>query len=1037
MVNKFSADYSSSINSTPARPASRSHLFSSNAPHLASTTPIAPPPSQIFGSSTFGSGVSKLQLSKPSKLSPPLGPSRNNPALPPTKNAIPGKIASRPYHTSFNTSLASEYTIHSEDDYADQDMEEDDDQDDTNLRLPQGVRSVNRQSAASLLKFSQRDSRMSTPRKSLRSSRLSALPNKGNDSVVPNLARELAARAQSAHLTEPDEVILRTEQILRQLDEQTQYLRDNARILRAITDHVYLLLPEWQRFVEIDRPSLDSSDIGPQPSATPFAKANYLASLLLALHHPPPSSDGMVLPTPQILLDWLDTYHVSYEPLYGTVASTHPNCTSHDLFWDAVQSLMLRGKFDLVMHLFAEADFRYAASAVDDGMDEPGYKGAQLQSVQSVIYRARLLLNSCPVVQSGDWNVTGPEWDLFRTQVESELDNLTDLAASQNDEDSTSFEAENFGLRKPGMSLLGKLGQSTPSALPWTIFQNLKILYSILLGSAEEIAAQSQDWLEAATSLTIWWDGSVDAAVAQWSFDVSRANNLAEDVGDLNPYVGRLRDSFLSVTDPNDNNSFQINAMSPVEVGLGAILQGSPQSALIVLRALSQCVASSIAEIGTKADWIEADTSARPAGLNEEDLMVLSYGAPKQGVGKDDILLGYADRVFEKPILRLADGSAVEGWEVAISIVTRLDDREVMHTAVTRFLERLEVVSQDRAEKLTNLCSDLGLQDEARNVSDRFGDYLVNNTAEYGTALLCYARSHASHKIRHLIDLLVSYSLVQSRAYPPEDEMDEGLQSLVQNPKTALSDIAEVDPEAAEMLQFYLVGYACLRRFYALRDEDSLPNGQGSLSNLHPFARKQAASKALVAAINSAADSIYGGLYDPDRQSAIQVDGLLTLLGEATALLASNSASDKNVLTSQQIYALLAAIEDLSTVSPRVYEATEECLQAALRNYHGSQPPSPHALLKKSMSSGTNSNFSFSMIGSEMLAKSDLTSTGAGGKSAASSGVLVPEPRSDIVRGWDWRARFKDKDVVGRDVVKVLRLGLAGELSMVELTAEA
>lgn len=1038
-MNKFSADYSSSINSTPAKPPARQHLFSSNGPQLASTTPIAPPPSQIFGSSAFGSGVSKLQLSKPSKSAPSHQSSNYNSVLDRTKTGAQARTASRPYHTSFNTSIASEYTTGSQHGYADEYMEEDDDQYDTNLRLPRNARSVNRQSAASLLKFSQRDSTISTPRKTPRGSRLSALPNKGNDSVVPNLARELAARAHPAPLTEPDEVILRTEQILRQVDEQTQYVRDNTKVLQEITKHVYLLITEWQRFIEIDRPSLDSSDIGPQPSATPFAKANYLASLLLALHHPPSSSNDTLFATPQILLDWLDTYHVSYEPLYRTVISTRPNCTVHELFWDAIQSLMLRGKFDMVMHLLAEADFRYAVSAVDDGMAEPGYKGAQLQSVQSVIYNARVVLNACPAVQSGDWNVAGPEWDLFRTQVETELEHLTDLAASHTDEDTSSFEAENFGLRKPGTSLLGKLGQSTASAIPWTIFQNLKILYSILLGSAEEIAAQSQDWLEAATSLTIWWDGSVDAAVAQWSFDVSRANNMAEDSEELNPYLGRLRNSFLSVTDPGDNNSFQINAMSPVEVGLGAILQGSPQSALLVLRALSQCVAASIAEIGTRGGWIEADGAVRPSGLNEDDLMVLSYGAPKQGVSKDDILLGYAEGLFEKPVLRLGDGSTVEGWEVAISIATRLDAREAMHTAVTAFLERLEVVSQDRAEKLTNLCSDLGLQDEAREVSDRFGDHLVNNTTEYGTALLCYARSHASHKIRQLVDLLVSYSLVQSRAYPPEDEMDDGLQSLVQSPRTALSDIADVDPEAAEMLQFYLVGYACLRRFYTLRDEDSLPNGQGSSSNLRPLARKRAAARALVAAINSAADSIYGGLYDPERQSAIQVDGLLTLLGEATALLASNnvgSGKQVQVFTSQQIYAVLAAVEDLSTVSSRVYEATEECLQASLRNYHGSQPPSPHAMLKKSMSSGTNSNFSFSMMGSEMLARSDLSSGGAGSRSAAeSSGVLIPgHHQSDIVgRGWDWRARFNDKSVVGRDVVKVLRMGLAEELSLVEL----
>ncbi|OAP64093.1 hypothetical protein AYL99_00065 [Fonsecaea erecta] len=1043
-MNKFSADYSSSLNSTPGRtPAPRgSNFLSSNPPQLASTTPVAPPPSQIFGSSTFGTGVSKLQLSRPTQSPPSRSPPNfNNPPRP--KNGPP-QISSRARRVNYDE---DEEEDDGEED-ADQVMDEDEyEEEPSQFQRSRGFRSIDHRQPASLMKFSTmstRDSRITAPRKSFRNStRLSALPHKGNETVVLNLARDMGARAQPASITEPDEVILETEQILRELDEQSQYLKDSANMLQTITEYAYSLIKEWQRFVETDRPSLDSNDIGPQPAAPAFAKANYLASLLLVLRHAPPSTDNTVIPTPQVLLDWLNNYHVSYDQMYRAVASARPNCTSHELFWDAVQSLTLRGKLQQVMQLFADADFKYAASAVDDGADGVGYKGAQLQTVQSVIYRARILLNSCPAIQSGDWNVAGPDWDVFRTAVEAALDNLTDEVTGQ-DEDESTFEAENFGLRKPEMNLLGRVGQKPASALPWTIYQNLKILYSILLGSAEEIAAQSQDWLEAATSLTIWWDGIADtAAVAQWSFDVSRANNLAKQDEDFNPYLGRLRDAFLSVTDPDDKNSFQINAMSPVEVGLGCILQGSTQGALAVLRTLSQCIASSVAEIGAKAGWLEDETQARPTGLNEEDLMVLSYGAPKQGVSKDDLLLSYAQQIFDKATLQLPDGSSVEGWEVSISIVTRLDDREAMHTAVSNFVEQLQVTTQDRTEKLTNLCSDLGLQDEARKVSDRFGDYLVNNTEEYGTALLCYARSHASHKIRQLIDVLVSYSLVQSRAYPPENDMDDGLRSLVGNPKTALIDIAEVDPEAAEMLQFSLVGYACLRRFYTLRDEESR---NGSTTNPRPLARRRAAARALVAAVNSAADSIYGGLYDPERQSAIQVDGLLTLLGEATALLASTHAAStgnvelkRRIFTTEQIYALLAAIEDLSTVSQRVYAATEECLAASLREYHGSRPPSPRAVLKKSMSSGSGSGFSYSLMGSEMLSRSMTTDM----TSASGSGVLVggakgpkakgkdkEDPRG---RGWDWRDAFTGEDVRGQDIVKVLRTGLAEELSFAEL----
>lgn len=78
----------------------------------------------------------------------------------------------------------------------------------------------------------------------------------------------------------------------------------------------------------------------------------------------------------------------------------------------------------------------------------------------------------------------------------------------------------------------------------------------------------------------------------------------------------------------------------------------------------------------------------------------------------------------------------------------------------------------------------------------------------------------------------------------------------------------------------YLTGYASLRKFYDLRDEE-VNLKQGEKPSLRPFARKKAATTALLAVINSAADNIHGGLYDPESEAIVQVDGLLTLLGEA------------------------------------------------------------------------------------------------------------------------------------------------------------
>lgn len=151
---------------------------------------------------------------------------------------------------------------------------------------------------------------------------------------------------------------------------------------------------------------------------------------------------------------------------------------------------------------------------------------------------------------------------------------------------------------------------------------------------------------------------------------------------------------------------------------------------------------------------------------------------------------------------------------------------------------------------------------------------------DYGLALLCYARAHNRRKVKSIVDLLISYSLVQSRAYPESADLDEQLEALIREPKHCLSAVAVTDEEAASILQYYFSGYATLRRFYETRDE-AVGLQEGQRPRFKPLARRRAAAQALVAVIGSAADSIYGGLYDPDRDAVIQVDGLLTLLGEA------------------------------------------------------------------------------------------------------------------------------------------------------------
>jgi hypothetical protein len=1095
-MSRFTADYSSSLPSTPdaQTPVKDQPLFANMSNQLSTTpagpppssaasfTPADPPPASTFGSSQFGSGVSKLRFTQSPNQRAQVFRNSNHPLsssfLPPrTKNGTPAKLRDPNRLMAPNDGLFSQrqafqqrqgpHEISEEEE--DYDVEDEDNQregmdisKEAGTPAFRGFTSFNADPAVAPMRsniFPQSTQSARKPRfhVSMRNPnhapKRSQLPRKGKDSVIPSIARDLASRSEAASLHEPDRMILETEDLVLALGAGLETSTTTEAADALISARTSDLLRLWRLHSERTSTHRDTNSIGPGDSASTLEKAYFLSSLLLPLHHPPSQqtqstsnfrfstsrsmalapSSSKPIPIPQFLIDWLDKHHGTYKELLRSVRSASPNCTSHDMFWDVVQTLVLRGRLQDVIQVFAAADFKYAVTALDDGEEEPGYTGARLQTVQGLIYRARQVLDGCPGLRQGDWQVDGSEWDVYRKRVSNELEHLTQLykgRASGEEEDS--FHAENFGIQKGAHSLLLSTHRRQGN-VPETIYHSLGIMYSILLGSAVEIIAQSIDWLEATAALTIWWDGDDEDTIATWSLNVSRSQQPDHPTVKENPYLSRLSASFLCVTDPDDKDSFQINTMSELEVGLASVLQGNIEGVLTVLRTYSLCITCALAEVSTMGGWFPVGDSSQPAGLDQEDLMVLSYGVDSVAIKKNDIIITYAEALFEREELHGNDDTVIEGWEMSITLTCRINDDELAHNTASQFLDRIPLTSQERMEKLVTLCSDLAFEDEARTICQRYADHLVNNTTDYGTALIFYARSHTASKVRLVIDLLVSFCLVQSAAYPTNSDIDANLRYLVESPKKALSDLIKTDPEAAEMLSFYLSGYACLRKFYNLRDEDIIAKTEGRKPYVRPAARKREAAKALTAVLNSAADCIYGGLYDPERQSAIQVDGILTLLGEATAFLANHS-EQKQIFTTEQLYALLAAIEDLQTVNSRVYDATEECLQAALRSFHGSAPPSPHAMLKKSVSSGTNSNFSFSMMGSEMMARSEESGRSTGGKSVGGSGVLVADGKvKDIERGWDWRARFKGKEVTGADVLKVLRFGIAKELSVAEL----
>lgn len=261
---------------------------------------------------------------------------------------------------------------------------------------------------------------------------------------------------------------------------------------------------------------------------------------------------------------------------------------------------------------------------------------------------------------------------------------------------------------------------------------------------------------------------------------------------------------------------------------------------------------------------------------------------------------------------------------------------------------------------------------------------------------------------------------------PPSSSLDNNLRALLETPKESLAVLRNIDAEAAQLIHHGLTGYASLRRFYDLRDAGSSAN-KDRTGGLQTIARRKAAVSTLIAVINSAADNIHGGLYDENRGSIVPIDGLLTLLGEAFVFV----NQPERELSLSQCVDLLKAIEDLQTVTSRVYEQCEECFRCTLANVQSQQKrPDAREMLKKSISNMTSSSSAFSLIESTMMDSDTRESTG-------SEGVMVNmvEKSNAVVakgdegkRGWDWRRRLSP-DSTGADLLRKLRLGLAKDIA--------
>ncbi|KAK0107343.1 hypothetical protein ONS95_004036 [Cadophora gregata] len=1064
----FQVPFSSSPPSTPDRRSSNIFSYGANPsttpagppPSSAgSFTPAGPPPPSAFGSS-MGTPLKPLSFSQQTAFNPNSSPpnflrSAVQSAAPGQRSGLSHEYQSSPQRSFRAPSEDSEggegdEYMDEEDDgqynESQQSYAEDEDADrmaDDNARYEEDAdmhdyRSGFQDSRAIGRGFGERstaDLLRSTPG-GLKRSREGGAPGLNSSimqsasvpepSYFESIAKDLSSRMPQPQLKEADDLILKTEVTIERLfsdgigaTEDDDLLEET---LTTVSGELVRLWEDYQNKIAVYDSDEYTAGIGPGSKASDFEKANFLAGLALKIQHPgkiSKSFDRKVVPLPQVLLEWMHDYHNPYPSSLDVVQNNLPSPSNHRSFWDTAFSCLVRGKVAAVKHLLEHAGWSTARNETETSLSQfgqVGFTGPALANVEKVVGAATHVLSQCPAVH-GDWNTKSSDWTLFRLHVSQALEELRTFAEGNNRERMGSlYEPEGFGASSIA-STYSKNAKKAESKVPWHIYQNLITLYNLVMGDSNAIIENAQDWCEATIGLLVWWDeGRDDRRVA---LGRSQSNyRVASRESDAVSYRRKLRRSFQIAT--ADTTDFKVNSADMVEVGLVTLFEGNVEAVVGFLKGWSGPLSSAVAEIASLGGWLppaEEKNLINMGSFDQDDLDLLGYNSspPREDGVKDKTLIAYARLLAKRGPMKASTSSgqtiAREGWEIAIAVLGRLDSTDRQVEMIGLFLNGFKLDSSSTVDKLWRLLTDLDLTRHAERIAESYADTLAEGSHRYGEALWYYALSHKVQKVKDVLDLLISFSLIQSTAYPPEPELDDFLRSLVSSPKDALTKISEMDDEAAALLHKMLSGYATLRKFYNLRDEDV--SHTGAKSHLGPIARKVEATSSLLAVITSSDDNIRGGLYDEERGAVVSVDFLLALLGEALVLVNQTDSA----ITVSQIDVLLKAIEDLETVGERVNSVCSEFLQTVIASAQGLKGSAPMDMLRKSTSniSGTSS---FSMVGSSMYA-SQLK------QSMSSSGVLV---KGDSKRGWDWRQGVS-ASTKGEDLLRILRLGLAKDLA--------
>ena len=323
------------------------------------------------------------------------------------------------------------------------------------------------------------------------------------------LAKDAYTQMGTASLTEPGELIVYTEKLISRLyDEGVGEEEDEEKLDEALAHVAGELTDLWKRAIN-DFPQPDEEhtvEIGPGPNTSPLEKATYLANLALHVHHERyEDNTGRTRPTPlpETLFKWLDEYHNVYSGQTEDILRYRPSPASHALFWQAIFVALLRGKVDDAVKLLRQAGWDKVKK--DNG--ENKYINRALESVQLATAETVAMLENCPGYNE-NWDIWNSDWTLWRVRTRGALDHLRRFAEGRENTlgDSTfsDFSASGSSLRN--RESMAGLARRAESQVPWEIYENLNIIFDIVLGSKSAILNAAQDWCEATIGLTAWSD---------------------------------------------------------------------------------------------------------------------------------------------------------------------------------------------------------------------------------------------------------------------------------------------------------------------------------------------------------------------------------------------------------------------------------------------------------------------------------------------------------------------------------------------------